>query len=108
VHQPGRHAGIFQFAHKNDTATRFYIGGRLGAKLKEFVCRHTVTSMADEALATAERAAQATHRRSQIERLPTTGGVPMVLRPVSSCGWSLDAGWSQDTGITDTRQGETA
>ncbi|MGA9693170.1 MAG: FAD-dependent oxidoreductase, partial [Pseudonocardiaceae bacterium] len=45
----GRRAGIFQFAHKNDTATRFYLGGRPGAKLKEFVCQHTVKQLADEA-----------------------------------------------------------
>jgi len=45
----GRRAGIFQFAHKDDTANRFYIGGRPGAMLKEFVCKHTVEQLADEA-----------------------------------------------------------
>lgn len=45
----GRRAGIFQFAHRDDTATRFYLGGRPGAKLKEFVCRYTVKQLADEA-----------------------------------------------------------
>jgi NADH dehydrogenase FAD-containing subunit len=45
----GRRAGIFQFAHKDDTANRFYIGGRPGAMLKEFVCKVTVKHLADEA-----------------------------------------------------------
>jgi NADH:ubiquinone reductase (H+-translocating) len=45
----GRRAGIFQFAHKDDTAKGFYLGGRPGAKLKEFVCKHTVKQLADEA-----------------------------------------------------------
>ena len=45
----GRRAGIFQFAHRNDTAMGFYLGGRPGAKLKEFVCWHTVKQLADEA-----------------------------------------------------------
>ncbi|MEU5367310.1 FAD-dependent oxidoreductase [Streptomyces sp. NPDC005925] len=45
----GRRAGIFQFAHKDDTAKGLHVGGRLGAKLKEFVCKHTVKQLADEA-----------------------------------------------------------
>ncbi|GAA2113956.1 NAD(P)/FAD-dependent oxidoreductase [Actinomadura alba] len=45
----GRRAGIFQFAHKNDIAKGFYLGGRPGAKLKEFVCERTVKQLADEA-----------------------------------------------------------
>ncbi|MBM7494961.1 NADH dehydrogenase FAD-containing subunit [Micromonospora luteifusca] len=45
----GRRAGIFQFASKDDTANRFYLGGRPGAKLKEFVCKHTLKHLADEA-----------------------------------------------------------
>jgi NADH:ubiquinone reductase (H+-translocating) len=45
----GRRAGIFQFASKDDTANGWYIGGGLGAKLKEFVCQHTVKHLADEA-----------------------------------------------------------
>ncbi|MER6357916.1 FAD-dependent oxidoreductase [Streptomyces sp. NPDC001634] len=44
----GRRAGIFQFAYKDDTAKRFYLGGRPGAKLKEFVCKHTVKQLVDE------------------------------------------------------------
>jgi len=45
----GRRAGIFQFAATDDTAIGFYVGGRPGAKLKEFVCAHTVKHLADEA-----------------------------------------------------------
>ncbi|GAA0965835.1 FAD-dependent oxidoreductase [Acrocarpospora macrocephala] len=35
----GRRAGIFQLAHRNDVAMRLYIGGRPGAKVKEFICQ---------------------------------------------------------------------
>lgn len=45
----GRRAGIFQFAHRDDTATPFHISGRLGATLKELVCRSTLTHLAEEA-----------------------------------------------------------
>lgn len=45
----GRKAGIFQFAHRNDIATRFHVGGRPGAKLKAIVCWGTVKQLADEA-----------------------------------------------------------
>jgi NADH dehydrogenase len=45
----GRRAGIFQSAHKNDTAIRLYLGGRPGAKLKEVICQATVKVLADEA-----------------------------------------------------------
>jgi NADH dehydrogenase FAD-containing subunit len=45
----GRRAGIFQFAHRDDTANRFHVGGRPGAKLKEFVCQSTVKHLANEA-----------------------------------------------------------
>jgi NADH dehydrogenase FAD-containing subunit len=45
----GRRAGIFQVSRRNDTATRFYLGGRLGAKLKEFICWGTVKQLTGEA-----------------------------------------------------------
>ncbi|MEV6958827.1 FAD-dependent oxidoreductase [Streptomyces sp. NPDC051207] len=45
----GRRAGIFQFASRDDTAKRLYLGGRTGAKLKEVICRHTLKQLADEA-----------------------------------------------------------
>ncbi|GID94325.1 NAD(P)/FAD-dependent oxidoreductase [Amorphoplanes digitatis] len=45
----GRRAGVFQVAHRNDTATRLYVGGRLGARLKEAACKSPVKQLADEA-----------------------------------------------------------
>ncbi|HEY2062458.1 MAG TPA: FAD-dependent oxidoreductase [Amycolatopsis sp.] len=45
----GRQGGLFQFSHRNDVATAFHIGGRLGAKLKEIVCSGTVKQLAREA-----------------------------------------------------------
>ncbi|MDG9716662.1 NAD(P)/FAD-dependent oxidoreductase [Streptomyces sp. DH24] len=45
----GRRVGVFQFAHKDDTARKLYIGGGLGGKIKEFVCKHTIKQLADEA-----------------------------------------------------------
>ncbi|MFC1415113.1 NAD(P)/FAD-dependent oxidoreductase [Streptacidiphilus cavernicola] len=45
----GRRLGVFQFAHRDDSATRFHLGGRPGAKLKEFICRQTVKQLTDEA-----------------------------------------------------------
>ncbi|MEU4468031.1 FAD-dependent oxidoreductase [Streptomyces sp. NPDC024017] len=45
----GRRAGIFQFAHRDDTAKRLHLGGRTGAKVKEFVCKHTIKQLVNEA-----------------------------------------------------------
>ncbi len=45
----GRRAGVFQFAHKDDTAMRLYVGGRAGAKLKELSCRFSVRHLVNEA-----------------------------------------------------------
>jgi NADH dehydrogenase FAD-containing subunit len=45
----GRKAGIFQFARRHDVAVWFHIGGRLGARVKEFVCKGTVGHLAGEA-----------------------------------------------------------
>ncbi|MFF1879240.1 NAD(P)/FAD-dependent oxidoreductase [Leifsonia sp. NPDC058230] len=45
----GRRSGIFQFAHRDDTATRFALGGRAGAGLKQLVCWGTVKQLTDEA-----------------------------------------------------------
>jgi NADH dehydrogenase FAD-containing subunit len=45
----GRRAGIFQVAHSNDAARRLYLGGRAGAKLKEYICKITVKQLAKEA-----------------------------------------------------------
>ncbi|MGW0941354.1 NAD(P)/FAD-dependent oxidoreductase [Streptomyces sp. NPDC002623] len=45
----GRQGGIFQFAHRYDVAVGFHIGGRPGAKVKEFVCAGIVKHLAGEA-----------------------------------------------------------
>ncbi|MGS2809764.1 NAD(P)/FAD-dependent oxidoreductase [Nocardia sp. MW-W600-9] len=45
----GRHAGVFQFADKDDAARWYHLGGRPGATLKEFVCAHTIKQLATEA-----------------------------------------------------------
>jgi NADH:ubiquinone reductase (H+-translocating) len=45
----GRHAGIFQVAHSNDAAIRLHLGGKPGAKLKEYICNLTVRQLAGEA-----------------------------------------------------------
>jgi hypothetical protein len=45
----GRGGGIFQFAHRNDHATKYHLAGRPGAALKEFVCWGTVQQLVMEA-----------------------------------------------------------
>lgn len=45
----GRRAGIYQFAHRNDVALGFYLGGRPGASLKEFICKSILWQLALEA-----------------------------------------------------------
>lgn len=38
----GRHAATIQIARKDDSSTNYYIGGRVGAKLKEAICKGTL------------------------------------------------------------------
>lgn len=45
----GRGTGIFQFGNRSDVAVWFHIDGRLGAKMKEAVCKGIVKHLADEA-----------------------------------------------------------
>ncbi|WP_069161269.1 NAD(P)/FAD-dependent oxidoreductase [Nocardia altamirensis] len=45
----GRRAGVIQLGHRNDTATRFHLGGRAAAALKELVCWSTVKQLGMEA-----------------------------------------------------------
>lgn len=45
----GRRDGIFQFGNRSDVAVWFNIDGRLGAKLKELVCKGIPKHLADEA-----------------------------------------------------------
>ncbi|MET9253977.1 FAD-dependent oxidoreductase [Streptomyces sp. NPDC003717] len=45
----GRHAGVFQLTHKDDTVRAVSVGGRTGAGLKEFICRGIPWQLAYEA-----------------------------------------------------------
>lgn len=45
----GRRTGVFQLAHRNDTAMGLHLSGLLGARLKEAACRSSVQQLADEA-----------------------------------------------------------
>lgn len=45
----GRRAAVFQFAHSDDTAMPLYIGGGVGARLKESACKSPVSQIAHEA-----------------------------------------------------------
>ncbi|MGI5151657.1 NAD(P)/FAD-dependent oxidoreductase [Plantactinospora sp. CA-294935] len=45
----GRRVGIYQLANKDDIAIRVYLGGRPGAKLKEYSCEASVKHLAVEA-----------------------------------------------------------
>ncbi|MFF4322950.1 NAD(P)/FAD-dependent oxidoreductase [Streptomyces sp. NPDC001568] len=45
----GRGTGIFQFGNRSDVAVWLHIDGRLGAKMKEAVCKGVVKHLADEA-----------------------------------------------------------
>jgi NADH:ubiquinone reductase (H+-translocating) len=45
----GRRAAVIQWARKDDTPVNFYFGGRLGAAVKEAVCKGTVWGIRREA-----------------------------------------------------------
>ncbi|MEW2353242.1 FAD-dependent oxidoreductase [Spirillospora sp. NPDC029432] len=45
----GRRDGVFQVAHRNDTATPLHVSGRFGAKLKEAACKSPIKQLAGEA-----------------------------------------------------------
>jgi NADH dehydrogenase len=45
----GRAGGTIQIAHSDDRVTRFYIGGRAAASIKEAVCKGTVWALGREA-----------------------------------------------------------
>ncbi len=45
----GRHAATVQLARKDDTPVNYYLGGRLGAKVKEAICKGTVWGLRREA-----------------------------------------------------------
>jgi NADH:ubiquinone reductase (H+-translocating) len=45
----GRFGATFQIARSDDTPVGFYIGGRIAARIKEFICRGTVHHLEKEA-----------------------------------------------------------
>jgi NADH dehydrogenase len=45
----GRRAATFQLARKDDTPLNFFIGGRMGASIKEAICKKTVWAIGREA-----------------------------------------------------------
>lgn len=45
----GRRSAVFQFAHGDDTAMPLYVGGALGARLKEAACKSPMSQLACEA-----------------------------------------------------------
>ncbi|HYZ67655.1 MAG TPA: FAD-dependent oxidoreductase [Mycobacterium sp.] len=45
----GRHAATVQFAHKDDSPVKYYLGGRIGASVKEAICKGTVWGIRREA-----------------------------------------------------------
>lgn len=44
----GRRAAVIQFARKDDTAVKVYVGGRIGAAIKEAVCKGTLWGIRQE------------------------------------------------------------
>jgi NADH dehydrogenase FAD-containing subunit len=75
----GRRIGVYQFAHKTDTAMRLHLGGRPTAKLKEFVCGYTVTLLSNEARKPGSYRwlKGDKHRRLALDR---TGAAPVTTR----------------------------
>ncbi|WP_046316768.1 FAD-dependent oxidoreductase [Mycobacterium sp. UM_Kg1] len=47
----GRHAGTVQLSHRDDTPIKAFVGGRLGAAVKEAICRYTLKWIRGEAVA---------------------------------------------------------
>ena len=45
----GRHAATVQLARKDDTPVNYFIGGRLGASVKEAICKGTLWGLRREA-----------------------------------------------------------
>lgn len=45
----GRRAAAMQLARRDDTSTKFYVGGRLAASIKEMICNSTVSAVCKEA-----------------------------------------------------------
>ncbi|MBF8191788.1 FAD-dependent oxidoreductase [Nonomuraea sp. K274] len=76
----GRRAATAQFASKDDTAKGFYIGGRLGAKIKEIGCRGVVKQLANEARKPGSYTWVKDDKRQELLRAKRGGGLPTAER----------------------------
>ncbi|BBC29829.1 Pyridine nucleotide-disulfide oxidoreductase [Streptomyces graminofaciens] len=79
----GRRFGVFQVSQKDDTANRYYLGGRTGGKLKEFICRSTVWQLRYEARKPGAHTWWAKDDKRQELLLAKRGEVPSTVEPVS-------------------------
>jgi NADH dehydrogenase FAD-containing subunit len=79
----GRRFGVFQVSQKDDTANRYYLGGRPGGKLKEFICRSTVWQLRYEARKPGAHTWWAKDDKRQELLLAKRGEVPSTVEPVS-------------------------
>ncbi|GAA2494511.1 NAD(P)/FAD-dependent oxidoreductase [Streptomyces gobitricini] len=77
----GRRAGIFQFAHEDDTARGFHLGGRAGAKLKEFAGKHGRKLLVDEARKPGSHSWPKDDKRRR--RLAHRGDAPATAEPAA-------------------------
>lgn len=64
----GRKKGVTQFSHLDDRVNRLHIGGRLGARVKEFACRFPVKQLVSGARKATSRAP----RGNRLDRAPAT------------------------------------
>ncbi|MEU0567322.1 hypothetical protein ABZ297_18330 [Nonomuraea sp. NPDC005983] len=78
----GRRAGIFQFAHKDDTAMRLYLGGRPGAKPKELSCKASVMHLVNEARKPSSHTWPKGGMRQEILQAKR-GGTPATTEPAA-------------------------
>lgn len=80
----GRRHGVFQFEHKDDTATSVRIAGRAGASVKELVCWGTVQQLVLEARHPgATRLPSAFGDRSRARMLATSGAASATAATTS-------------------------
>ncbi|MFF7181557.1 FAD-dependent oxidoreductase [Streptomyces sp. NPDC008121] len=82
----GRGSAVFQLAHKNDVSMPLHIGGRAGAKLKEFACQISVKHLTNEARKPGSHSwLKSDHREKQLRERPATrpGTAPTVPEQVA-------------------------
>lgn len=84
----GRRSGIFQLASRDDEASRFYVGGRLGAKLKKLTYKYGVKHLVDEARTPGALTWLRNDRRTRRLEAQQSGapalGVPVLAGPTVS------------------------